>query len=177
MFRHSEIQAILRERRHARENSDSPQHRRVDVEAARLEQRNGVEQEPLSTADDEDEYAHFLEQEQEQLRNDIVIKKRMRRGSTDGPRYSTNGEDREAGLALNRPIVPSDSLNYGDHTPLSNPGSQVMDDDQRTQLEHGRKRVVYEDEAGVDTITSTAGEGKLRILPEAKIFLWPTINN
>lgn len=175
MFRHSEIQALLRKRRRGRENSDSPQHRRMGVEVDRREHNDDVEQESLVALEEEDEYARFLEQEQEQLRNDTVVKKRKRNGNAQRPRHYTHEEGRENGTELHRVVVPYDGLDYGDDTAVSNPNTQVVDG-QRTQLGCGLKRIVYEDEEREDAVTSTAGGEKSGISTEAKMFLWPKIN-
>jgi len=179
MFRHSEIQAILRKRRRTRENSHSSQHRRVDVEAAGPEHNDSIEQESLSALEDEGEYARFLEKEQDQLRNDRVVKKGKRSGTAHGARHYIHEEGRETGIELHRAIVPSEGLDYGEDTAVSNSSIQVVVG-QRTQLERGRKRIVYEDEQGIDAVTSTPGSTpggeKPGIPAEAKIFLWPKIN-
>lgn len=174
MFRHSEIQAILRKRRHERENSDSSQHRKLDMEAARGGQNLDVEQESLSGLEDEDEYARFLEQEQEQLRENTVVKKRKRSGNVDRTRYHTSEEDKDTARELGRMTVSYDSLDYGDDTAVRNPITEVVDE-HRTQLEHGRKRIVYEDEEGVETVISIAGGQRSGMPAEKKMFLWPKI--
>lgn len=176
MFRHSEIQALLRKRRRGRENSVSPQQRRVGVDVGRREHNDDVGQESLVALEEENEYARFLEQEQEQLRNDTVVKKRKRNGNAHGPRHYTREEGRENGTELNRGTVPYDSLDYGDDTAVSKPDIQVADG-QPTRLGCGRKRIVYEDEEREDAVTSIPGGEKSGILTKTKMFLWPKINN
>ena len=175
MFRHSEIQAILRKRRHEKESSDSPQHRRVDADAAGAGHDTDFEHDSPSAADDDDEYARFLEQEQMQLTNEIAGKKRKRSANVDETGYHNIEDDREVAKDLDGGSVPYDGLNYGDDTGVSNPRSQVIDE-QRTELEHGRRRIVYENEEDVDTVISTAGGTASGISSKAKIFLWPKIH-
>ena len=174
IFRHSEIQAILRERRHERESSFSSQHRGVDVEAAKEDHNDSVERESVSVLEDEDEYTRFLEQEQEQLRKDTAVKKRKRGGNSDGTRRYHRAEGGTNSTELERHRVPYEGLDYDDDTAVSEPTVQVVGE-QRKHLERERKRVVYENEEGIDAVNLIAA-GDLGFAPEAKKFLWPQIH-
>ena len=169
MFRHSEIQALLRERRHEKDNRDASEFNNMDLQTTRnVDRRNS------SSAPGEDqEYARFLEREREQLTRDTVVKKRKRSCNADKS-YNVTREDRKSARDLDGAVDNHDDLEYGDDA-VGRSTSSYRSDEHSLQLERGRRRIVYEENDDVDAITSIADDQKARLSSERKAFLWPKI--
>lgn len=172
MFRHSEIQTLLRELRHRREDGDASELSNVEPEERRAEaetvQRSRIE------ADEEDEYAHFLEQEQEQLRRGRVGKKRKRSSKVEQGLCEAKRGSRRAARKLDEVVVQHDSLDYDDDAALKPPtpggfrGPWV-------QMEHERSKTVYDDDVDVGAVTPAASKRVAEDPKEKATFLWPRI--
>ncbi len=170
MFRHSEIQTLLRERRHKMENRDASEHSSAELEDIGEE----AVQNPILEGDEEEEYARFLEREQEQIRPETVTKKRKRSYKAEERWDEPDRGDRWIARELDGAIVQHEDLDYGDDA-----ATESLDQDgfneQRMQLERGRRRTVYEDDDNAGAVTSVAGDRRVEIPLQKKSFLWPSV--
>ncbi len=173
MFRHSEIQALLRERRHDAENRDDFIRDRAERDTSK-EMVGG--EESLLESGEEDEYARFLEQEQKQLRAEITTKRRKIRADVGESWCNSTKGDRKSVRELDGATVQFHGLDYGD-------GTEVMDtsfdraDGAFAQSLDGRNMLVYDDdiESNADTSNLVRIDEKRQGSREKKTFQWPRI--
>jgi len=119
MFRHSEIQSILRTRRQTREKTiseyeDVPRSKDMENGDWGVEEAEGnherVEEGEVSDEDDEEEYARFLEAERKEM--ELAASRQNKKGQGQNSRgtISTRRTVRE----MDAVVSTNDALDYGD---------------------------------------------------------------
>lgn len=174
MFRHSEIQTLLRELRHRREDGDASELSNVEPEERRAEAEAEAVQRSRIEADEEDEYAHFLEQEQEQLRRGRVGKKRKSSSKVEQGLGEAKRGSRRTARELDEVFVQHDSLDYDDDAALKPPTPGGFSGPW-VQMEHERSKTVYDDDVDVGAVTPAASKRVAEVPKEKATFLWPRI--
>ena len=140
MFRHSEIQALLRDRRHTRENKDAA----IEGEEEGKEQAlpDLVEEAGDVTEEDaEEDYARFLEEERRQMERDASTNKRKRSAEDISAVHGREATHRRTARELDVNFETTESLDYGEepsHT--TDRGTQ-----ERAPGLYERRRVDYAD--------------------------------
>ncbi|KAI9811356.1 MAG: hypothetical protein M1827_005516 [Pycnora praestabilis] len=191
IFRHSEIQALLREQRHARENKEPSEDGECDPGLAEAEAELGevLEDSEETTVpkdddgeqtglveDDEQEYEEFLRKEQAELQSSRS-KKRKRKGAK--ATKSTESEKTERRMAREEDDFKEEAggLDYGDDTVLEEASAKQKALNDQMHRSQGRRMVMYDDEDEENGAAPTM-EPTQDIAPEAKrVFLWPKIRS
>ena len=143
MFRHSEIQALLRDRRHKTENEDSSAE--VEEDVARSVPTVAEEVDGLAEEDEEEEYARFLEEERRQMERDAAKNKRKRSMEDTGAIRGREATHRRTARELDVNLETNDSLDYDEES--SRPTDSGRQEGSTQDL-YERRRVDY---AGDDT--------------------------
>ena len=143
MFRHSEIQALLRDRRHKVENKDASVE--VEKDVGRSAPALTEEVDGLAAEDEEEEYARFLEEERRQMERDAAANKRKRSTEDAGAIRGREATHRRTARELDVNLETNDTLDY-DEKPSrpTDPGEQERTQE-RTQDLYERRRVDYVD--------------------------------
>lgn len=141
MFRHSEIQALLRDRRLKAENNDTSVEVKEDAGKSSLMLAEEVED--LAEENEEEEYARFLEEERRQMERDVATIKEKRSAEDASSVQGRKVTHRRTARELDVNLATNSSLNYGEESSsLANSGSQMQE---RTSELYERRKVDYAD--------------------------------
>lgn len=173
MFRHSEIQALLRDRRHQTENKDTSAE--VEEDAGRSAFTLAEEVGGLAEEDEEEEYARFLEEERRQMERDAATNKPQRSTDDASAVRGSEATHRRTARELDVNLETNDSLDYGEEPSRpTNPGGQEHIEDS-----YERRRVDYTDNdtGGMDTIEAEALSLVNGVSDGGKKIWWPIIGS
>ena len=145
MFRHSEVQALLRDRRHKVENKDASVE--VETDVGRSAPALPEEVDSLAAEDEEEEYARFLEEERRQMERDAAADQKQRGTEDAGAIRGREATHRRTARELDINLETNDALDYDEEpSRATDPGRQERTQE-RTQDLYERRRVDYVDNA------------------------------
>jgi len=163
MFKHSEIQSLLRARRQSREKTtsdykDVPRSKEMESGIWGVEEAEDgherIEEGELSDGDDEEEYARFLEAERKEME---FAASRQTNRVTNGQNPRGKASTRRIVREMDAVVSTNDALDYGDEPKDAIAMPDVPDSMMATQ-----------------DITGPEGQGSKRI-GEGKKFWWPVL--
>lgn len=141
MFRHSEIQALLRDRRLKAENNDIPFE--VEEDAGRSVPTLAEEADDLADEDEEEEYARFLREERRQMQRDAATNKRQGTAEDEAADHERKASHRRIARELDVNLETDDSLDYGEED--CRPAHSDLHGREHAQELYERRKVDYAD--------------------------------
>lgn len=170
MFRHSEIQSLLRDRRHRTENMDTSAKEEEDVGSSASPLAEEVDS-PLDE-DEEEEYARFLEEERRQMERDAANLKRKRSVDVANETHGREATHRRIARELDANLESNESLDYGEEAPRPIDSGRL----ERTEDLYQRRTVDYTDDTGEKDVSEAAKLSHVKSASHVgKKIWWPVI--